>query len=66
MSQERLVEICGSPCPQAPDLYPCLLSPGHGGEWHRNLSSSWPVVFDGLESIKALPEADAHAHGDAA
>lgn len=35
--------LCGDPCPGAPDLLPCLLDHGHGGDWHQNRSSSWPI-----------------------
>ncbi len=36
--------LCAEPCPQAPDLLPCLLVRDHGGGWHRNRSSSWLVA----------------------
>jgi hypothetical protein len=36
--------LCAEPCPEAPDLLPCLLEQDHEGEWHRNRSTSWPVL----------------------
>jgi hypothetical protein len=44
---EDVIERCGNPCPEAPDLDPCLLPRGHAFPWHRNRSSSWQVAGDG-------------------
>lgn len=43
--------LCADPCPQAPDLLPCLLEKGHGGDWHRNRSSSWSTAVSPDEGM---------------
>jgi hypothetical protein len=47
--------ICGDPCPEAPDLSPCLMVPGHYGPWHRNRSSAWPVAEEEGEQVDPPP-----------